>query len=365
LLLGAGSCVLAIGACNGIVGIEPATVRTPDAGDETIASDDGGDDADGGDGAVTCSEDIDFSTDPNNCGRCGRSCFGKACKNAVCAPEVVMSHDFGGGIYGLAIDDKKLYWTEPYDDALQSVVKKGGPYVTLAPTEYDPGAVAVAGGNVYWIQLFNGHIWDVATGGGTPQIMATSAPYLCLVAADDTSFYFTDHDNVNGFVAKIPLGGGPITMLGTHADACEIVLDATTVYWGADGAVYAVPKSGGATTVVLDASANAVLVALDDVTIYWTTKDGFIRSMPKAGGNIQVLASLQGFMNALVVDGDRIYWSSTTKERIFSAAKIDGSDLRMLATNVSGPDNEVGLMVLDDVYVYWFGFANWIYRTPK
>jgi hypothetical protein len=219
------------------------------------------------------------------------------------------------------------------------------------------------------LQLFNGNIWTVPGAGGTRKIFESGQPtYLAQAAADDTSLFFTNLDGNGGFVAKVPLGGGAVTKLGSVPSSLLIALDSTSVFWTAAGAVYNVSKAGGPLTRVLDVTEHVVAIAVDDASLYWITgapTPGLVRSMPKTGGTVNTLASKQGTLYSMAVDADRVYWSSLTKQSILSAAKADGTDVHTLATNLTGTTTETGMFVIDDVFLYWFGDGNWLYRTPK
>jgi hypothetical protein len=338
--------------------------------DGASVADAGTDGSSVGDAVTGCDGGSTLTSDPLNCGLCGHSCLGKSCQNSVCASEVLVGQDLGANIYGLAIDDQALYWAAPLVNAVQSVPKAGGPLQALAPTDPDPGGITTWNGMVYWTQIFNGHIWGVPASGGNATILATTTtpvPDLGPTAADDSGVYFTDHNGGTGYLGSIPLDGGAVTVLGSLGGSINLALDATDVYWSAANVIQKVSKAGGQATVVANPAENVGNFAVDDTSLYWGPADtttGLLRKIAKAGGGSpQTLAQNQGGIGMVRVDAQRVYWFSASLQRIMSASKVDGSDVLVLADNVTGAN--AWLFVIDDQYVYWFGAGDWIYRAPK
>jgi len=54
---------------------------------------------------------VDVQTDPTNCGACGVSCLGGACRAGVCQPLVLASRGMSN-LKGIAVDGVNVYWTE-------------------------------------------------------------------------------------------------------------------------------------------------------------------------------------------------------------------------------------------------------------
>src|SRR5688572_1936749 len=130
---------------------------------------------------IPCSTDL--STDPDNCGRCGRSCGGEACEQGRCPVRVLASTGLWN--YGLALDATHAYWTAgghtdddgspPY--SVRKVPKEGGRVIKVfehGDVKYwHPSGIAVGEGHVYWTTLWSGGIYRATLDGADPTSLAT------------------------------------------------------------------------------------------------------------------------------------------------------------------------------------------------
>ena len=175
-----------------------------------------------------------------------------------------------------------------------------------------------------------------------------------------------------------PGNGCPFGVIDADALSARLIaIDATDVYYldDADGAVFRVPKRGGARTELARFEDFFVLaLAIDDSTVYVAgIPDGFdatplpgsVFAFPKSGGAYRTVVSGVTLPYDLAVDATHVYWPSFgtmnfDREEILSDGKIervrkDGSGRQALAEGLSTPSS----IVLDDASVYFgeLGFA--------
>jgi hypothetical protein len=105
----------------------------------------------------------------------------------------------------LAADSANLYWTTwsmtPTGGTLMTVPFTGGPALTLAEQQEDPGVAASDGLNVYWVtgQLGSGGTGaplKMPVGGAMPTNLAAGFTIVQDLAVDATSVYWITDDRV-------------------------------------------------------------------------------------------------------------------------------------------------------------------------
>jgi hypothetical protein len=329
-----------------------------------LAAGEGGHAGDGGagtGGVVTCDADLD--SDPDNCGRCGRSCFGARCGFGMCEPETLNSEDLGEFVYQLGIDETHVYLGRV--NLIQRIRNDGGDYQTLCAGPETSGLV-VQGDYVYLLGLFSGTVERVPkVGAGSCQVLANVVAPLALAAADAEAVYFTNH-HITGYLAKVDVDGGTVIPLEEGSAHTGLALDATHVFWVGAGDVRSARKDGGELTVLVPGARSGVL-AVDETHVYFTSTDEAqqifaIRRVPKAGGASETLWSGPSAIGPMVIDAGRVYWR-TSFEGTIRAMNKDGSDPTVLAELHPYPSGN-GLTI-DDGFVYWVGASNRLYRTPK
>lgn len=117
------------------------------------------------------------------------------------------------------------------------------------------------------------------------------------MAIDSKSVYFITTNSVN----KVPVGGGPPTILASIANEAEtptgsMAIDATGVYWAATGIdlaeVFKVGLGGGDAETVAGQEPNPTLIAVDATHLYRAWSDEIVADAnPNAGGTSIVVAS--------------------------------------------------------------------------
>jgi hypothetical protein len=214
--------------------------------------------------------------------------------------------------FGVAVDLTSVYWTETAQitgsgccvnqdgGTVNKVALGGGPTITLASGQLQPGPVAVDRTGVYWTDGRNGTVMKVGLDGGTAVTLASGQITPGGIAVDTTNVYWTDYGTCGatdggpcgGAVMKVALCGGRPTVLAyvqQQAPGGPIVVDATSVYWanayGTTGTLMKVPLGGGIPETL--ASGGLCLgIAVDDTSVYWTDEgsqpslaDGLVRKL--------------------------------------------------------------------------------------
>jgi hypothetical protein len=104
---------------------------------------------------------------------------------------------------------------------------------------------------------------------------------------DGTDVYYVTNSIGGNSVARVPIGGGNPTVLATGriGSLVAVAIDGQNVYWlegeGTiqQGAVAALPKTGGRVVVLASGLSDPTAIAVDDTGIYFT-----------AGGPIEKIA---------------------------------------------------------------------------
>jgi hypothetical protein len=260
----------------------------PNTGED--ASSDVREDADAAvsnDGGGSCTADL--TSDPHNCGACGRDCVGGPCAAGACQP-----------------------WT----------ISTG----QTACNSCGPSGLAVAGGFVFWtVYQPKGTVWRADLGDGGVAQMANDQAYAYPVAADSSFVYWGTADHLLR-CAHAGCGGAPET-IGAYNFVNGLALTDTFVYWteggyvrdaGPTGAVWIADKSvAPAPRSIASAQTWPQGVVVADA-LYWVNggtaakkyADGATMRVDLDGGLPSAIATAQQGPGSIVEHAGRLYWTN-------------------------------------------------------
>jgi hypothetical protein len=325
---------------------------------------------DGGCSGTTCGNAcVDTTSDPVNCGQCGKTCA-NGCINGMCV-VTAMVLVYPADVYAMAQDASNLYWTEPGGfGAVKKVSKNGGTPTTL--TSMNGGApygIAVDATYVYFsVPGVQPGIWRVPVNGGTAEKLA--AVSAVSIAIDSQRIYWA---NAGTDVGYVPIGGGaPVTLATQQQEPLSVAVDSNAVYWAnlMGPSAMMLPMDAGA-PVIVGAADEAVQIAVDGTNVVWLSRgtlkgnyfDGSLRIAPIGGGTTTTIVSNLQMPASLGTDGTHA-WVGFLSGELFRVTMM-GTQRTTLGTQFSGPH----AIVVDASYVYWSGYtqpmSNAIVKAPK
>jgi hypothetical protein len=314
--------------------------------------------------------DGNVGSDPNNCGRCGRSCGDAQCSAGECANVQALAL----GPDHLAQANGVLYYT--VGTAVDSYALDGGVHRSLATAPSPVDALAIGGPYAFWA-TDDGTIQRVNIASGSVTTLATGAAVgtACLGTNSTSVFWIAS----NGDVVGAALDAGPDAYTITVPDAgasvsspspCVAASDSFVVYpcTAGLGNTYAcLSEFGGNSTVLSGPSGPGVsLVAVGDPSEYY-----FTAGLPGAvsvyhvavGGNSMKIADVPADVTQIVADSQGIYWG--INENNGGAA---GCNDPLCTTGVvkSQLAYQVQTLALDSQWVYFADGSNPnTYRMPR
>ena len=258
----------------------------------------------------------------------------------------------------IAVDAASLYWT--YHDGTSA------------------RCIALDETHAYWSDAKRGALLRVPKTGGETVVLAGGWPRVVGVALDATRVYWSSVPEtlfgdlrerrphpLAGTLLRMPLGGGPVTVLtaGASVPASAVPASPEVERCRTRGCVLAVPKTGGAPSVVWSdpdpSPSRSTLpgdLAVDDRAVYVATNRWLLR-LPHDGGPPEVLATgLEGAVGT-TVDGGEVFWGEINGAFDEAGRNVNGATVRKVATTGGEPTVllrgvGVGGLALDRRYVY-------------
>jgi hypothetical protein len=297
-------------------------------------------------GGTSCG---DTSSDPSNCGACGRSCLGGTCSAGKCGVKVLAENISHAS--GLAVTETNAYYGA--DDTVASLSFATAEVSNLATTDGSVHDVSFDADYVYWIDMASLALYRVATSGGAAQDLNPSgapfnSPWAGVVAGDG---YFFTQNGSPGAIRRVPTTGGNMEIFanGQHESA-DIAADAERVYWVtgmtiSPATVMSAPIGGGAPEQLAATDGNPLRIALNSTHVFWiewaSGTTGNLNRVSKAGGATELIAS--GLANpsglaandqyAYVAEQNGVYVADGRLSRI----EISTKNIEVLAEGQHGP----------------------------
>jgi hypothetical protein len=181
----------------------------------------------------------------------------------------------------LAVGESLVFWTNNPDD-IQSVpltgLPDGGTPNLLTGNPLSNG-VALDDTSIYWVNEQDGYVKkaDYDLSNETP-LANGDVPWG--VAVDATHIYWTESGSSPGagkvMTASKVDGSDSVQLAGSLMDPQGIAVDDTSVYWAGtgDGTINKVPLAGGPITVLAQGQSMPIKVAVDATYVYWTNNAG-------------------------------------------------------------------------------------------
>ena len=270
----------------------------------------------------------------------------------------------------VVVDDHDVYWSDWFTD-----LSRGGGRIYVAPKDgsaaavvrsavadvpdFDIGGLTLHAGALYWVDhryvptlgRAVDTIRTMPVAGGTPTDLATGQVIHFVVGDDGVYFASIDPVSGGGVIAHVPLGGGPVTTVGTSADQfTSLAADATTLFGAtvADG-IWRMDKRGGDPIIIAAGARGDVLVHGPDV--YWLEAPTFaVRRVPKVGGPVTTLldGGAAAFTRA-TFDGEALLLAT---DRTIGRLPLTGGPLEPLLCPADGADLDIGAIAVDATHVY-------------
>jgi len=301
---------------------------------------------------ATC-DALALSSDPRNCGMCGKTCGVEDCQDAACTPRVLVTGLAVTG--GIAVDTKTVYFLT--NTTIDSVPLQGGTVSELATGLTDLNYLAIDSTNAYVSiepPTGTGPILGVALTGGTPFTLAPNREQPNGVAAIGGALFWAEQGDggMNGAVLSVPVGGGtPVVVVSGQIGPEQLAVDSKSVYfsnwdWGGTTVVQAA-RDGGATD-TLASLPRPLGIAIDPSNVYFSNigDAGTLNQAPKGGGAVLLLASSPS-AGSIASDGTDVYWSDSVLKTLQKVHVGGGAVVTML----NGLGKPYGIAV-DDTSVY-------------
>lgn len=328
--------------------------------------------------------EVSLDADSNNCGACGKSCYGGTCQNGSCMPATVMTGDEDLFDTSDCIDDDiAVYWASSSSNSKVLKKRLDDDIVTLALGTLNANAIDVDNESVYWSELSS--MRAVSKNGGSVWQIANVPPdggIVDAIAVDKDHVYWTTiklgGDGLGSVIRAPKDGSGAAVVLDTatppgYHDYLGAVADQAAFYWYDTGGSQAgnaaslkrIPTAGvQSPQVVLQAPSSLAMeqcLAGDADALYWASATSglmAIMRVNKSGGPATLLGAVPGDNCAgLSVDETHVYVAtniSTSTGRVSRMEKKPSGDIKLLAEE----DSYIRCVTARSSVAYWITYSD-------
>lgn len=215
-------------------------------------------------------------------------------------------------------------------------------------TAKTPSAIALGGGNVYWIDSALGTVNEVSACGGAPTTLVTTSTLGSStlipagIAVEGSDVYFTTQDPWNpdendGAVWMVPSAGGAPAMLvqGLNHPG-PVAVTGASMYWidawqthADNGDIGQAATDGSSMSILASAQNGPWSLTLGGGYVVWTTS-GFMDSVggsvwvtPISGdGIVDGIGAGQGMPVSVAVEGTDAYWADQGDPNVDNSGSI-------------------------------------------
>lgn len=204
------------------------------------------------------------------------------------------------------------------------------------------------GNNVYGV-------WRVPKAGGAAELVTSNFCCFNYLVADDSYVYWSNWSGVY----RAPASGGRAQFLYSGVNVRNLALDGDQIFWtsltsyaGPNGGVYTGPAAGGAARALVFANPTGG-IAVDPQSVFWTDA-GAIWRVPRAGGAAeQIIACGSCSPQVVKVDSENIYYRNIDGDT-WARPRAGGEGRRL---NTGNPANNMVFQPIElDVHskiAYW------------
>jgi uncharacterized protein DUF5050 len=244
--------------------------------------------------------------------------------------------------------------------SLDDVTSAPARVITLAAGQRSPLTLAIDADSVYWANYGAQNPGDVSVakvplGGGAVTILVAGVKAANGIAVDRSRVYFCGLGPNAVELQSVPLAGGQPSGVATGFTNDPITVGPRGVYGSGPGQILSAPLAGGvASPVVPDgtldpSSFETYGIAVDAHSVYWTlfTDPTSVMKAPIEGGTATTLTSAAGAGEGIAVDADSIYFA--TGQGVMKVPLAGGAKTVLSSSPASG-------IAIDDTYVYFTNF---------
>ncbi len=229
---------------------------------------------------------------------------------------LVAMDDKGARFDALAVDAEHAY-VATSDARLIRVPLAGGAETPIAELPAPAVAIAPAGNHVYFATATGVIERAPVDGVGAIEPVATVAGRPRAIAVDDQGAVYvaTSMESEGGSIVKVASEGGEPTVLGTSAASpCAMTRAGHELFFTAESAVHRLLVEGGPPATVAAGASSACAIATDGADLWFAGGAGLMRA-PAAGGQpIAVPAASKALATpgTVAVDASHVYWLEGT-----------------------------------------------------